>query len=39
MKEVKAGISLDAVTLEIVWGRLQAVIDEAEVTLDRKSVV
>lgn len=35
MKDVKAGISLDAVTLEIVWGRLQAVIDEAEVTLMR----
>jgi N-methylhydantoinase B len=28
-------LSLDPVTLEIIWGRLQAVIDEAEVTLMR----
>jgi len=33
MTAVGASISLDPVTLEIVWGRLQAVIDEAEVTL------
>jgi N-methylhydantoinase B len=33
MKAVKTNMSLDPVTLEIVWGRLQAVIDEAEVTL------
>src|SRR5207244_11247643 len=35
MKAVKSQLSLDPVTLEIVWGRLQAVIDEAEVTLMR----
>jgi N-methylhydantoinase B len=32
---VKSRLSLDPVTLEILWGRLQAVIDEAEVTLMR----
>jgi len=35
MKAVKSQLSLDPVSLEIVWGRLQAVIDEAEVTLMR----
>jgi N-methylhydantoinase B len=32
-----AGPVLDAVTLEIAWGRIQAVIDEAEATLIRAS--
>jgi len=35
MKTAAHELTLDPVTLEIAWGRLQAVIDEAEVTLTR----
>src|SRR2546421_11547963 len=35
MKSAAHELTLDPVTLEIAWGRLQAVIDEAEVTLTR----
>ena len=34
---VSAGFELDPVTLEIAWGRLQGITDEAEITLVRTS--
>lgn len=35
MTATRRKLQLDPVTLEILWGRLQAVIDEAEITLTR----
>ena len=35
MSAARSRLALDPVTLEIIWGRLQAVIDEAEITLTR----